>query len=310
MPAVTIVTPLFDKAQYIRDTVASVAAQTMSDWEMLVVDNGSTDGGPEIVRGFKDKRVQLLHCERRGPGAARNVGVRAATAEWVLFLDADDLLEPTYLADRISAATPIADVIAGPWQEFRGQDPQQPLRRQPAGFGATSERMRESAIATAPWVVHAAIVRRRLVVEGNEWAESLDNLPSEDAAFWFGLLEKSEICWSPAAGALYRVSTPGSRDALSDVAQRTEGLLQVIEYNVALLRRSGKAPTATQCAQIVRVLENAWRQSKKAGNRNGASTVVKRAEEFLSRARTESIGMLVRSIVGLERFNRFRLALS
>ena len=60
MPKVSIITPLHNKGPYVEETLCSVLAQTMPDWELIVVENGSTDNGPEVVRKLPDSRIQLV----------------------------------------------------------------------------------------------------------------------------------------------------------------------------------------------------------------------------------------------------------
>lgn len=97
IPAVSVVIPLYNKGPYIARALNSVLAQTFQDFEVIVVDDGSTDEGAEIVRGFDDPRIRLIQQENRGVSAARNRGIEAARAELVAFLDADDEWLPGFL---------------------------------------------------------------------------------------------------------------------------------------------------------------------------------------------------------------------
>lgn len=106
----SVVIPLYNKAHTIRDTLASVLSQDLTDFEVVVVDDGSTDGGPEIViTEFDDPRIRLLHQENLGAGAARNRGVAAARFDLVAFLDGDDLWDPGYLTAIKQAAQQFPD---------------------------------------------------------------------------------------------------------------------------------------------------------------------------------------------------------
>ncbi len=91
----SIIIPLFNKREYISDTIKSALSQTYQDFEIIVIDDGSTDGSIDIVRGFNDYRIRVISQNNLGPSATRNVGVENATKEWIVFLDADDLL-PVY----------------------------------------------------------------------------------------------------------------------------------------------------------------------------------------------------------------------
>lgn len=103
MPTVDIIIPLYNKAKTIERTIRSIQAQTVTDWRLIVVDDGSTDDGPEVVRSFGDERIIVLRQDNRGPGAARNAGIRAATAKTVAFLDADDQWYPWHLENALNA---------------------------------------------------------------------------------------------------------------------------------------------------------------------------------------------------------------
>src|SRR5437016_2066869 len=93
----SVIVPLYNKAPYIKRTLDSIATQTFADFEVIVVDDGSTDGGADVVAGYSDRRVRLLRQANAGPGSARNRGMDEATGEYLTFLDADDEWIPTFL---------------------------------------------------------------------------------------------------------------------------------------------------------------------------------------------------------------------
>ena len=106
MPEVSIVMPLYNKEKYVEETLRSVSCQSFTDYELIVIDDGSTDKSCEIVTRYlqKDNRIRLIRIPNGGVSGARNRGLAEAKGEWIQFLDADDRLEPLYLSEAVSAA--------------------------------------------------------------------------------------------------------------------------------------------------------------------------------------------------------------
>jgi len=111
--AVAVVIPLFNKAAHVPRAIASVLGQTCPPAQIIVVDDGSTDDGPEIVRGIADPRIQLVMQSNQGVSAARNRGIALATSDLIAFLDADDEWLPDHLQTivRLRQAFPQCDVL-------------------------------------------------------------------------------------------------------------------------------------------------------------------------------------------------------
>ena len=103
MPKVTVIIPLYNKAAYVKRALDSLIAQTFADYELLVIDDGSTDGGGAIVARCGDARVRLIRQDTAGPAHARNRGIDEASGELVAFLDADDEWMPRYLEHSLAA---------------------------------------------------------------------------------------------------------------------------------------------------------------------------------------------------------------
>ncbi len=98
---VSVVVPLYNKRRFIERALQSILGQSVSDFELIVVDDGSTDGSHELVEAVNDPRVRLFRQPNAGPGAARNRGIQEARGEFLAFLDADDEWEPDYLQESL-----------------------------------------------------------------------------------------------------------------------------------------------------------------------------------------------------------------
>ena len=106
MPKVSIIMPAYNKENYIQKTLDSIIQQKFIDFELIIIDDGSTDKTRNILEEYRvlDKRIKIHHIENGGVSNARNIGLRHAVGDWIQFLDADDLKETT-----IEAAHPQLD---------------------------------------------------------------------------------------------------------------------------------------------------------------------------------------------------------
>ena len=109
---VSIIIPLYNKAPYVRRALDSIAAQTFADFEVIVVDDGSTDDSAAIVADYSDARFRMIHQANAGPGAARNAGLAQAQGEFIAFLDADDEWLPNYLQESVSRLESLGPAVA------------------------------------------------------------------------------------------------------------------------------------------------------------------------------------------------------
>ncbi len=103
MPEVSVIVPTYNRAQFVVCAIDSVLSQTFLDYELIVVDDGSTDDTKEVLLGYGD-RIKYIYQSNSGVGAARNAGIRCAVGEWLAFLDSDDIWLPEYLSCQMEQA--------------------------------------------------------------------------------------------------------------------------------------------------------------------------------------------------------------
>jgi glycosyltransferase involved in cell wall biosynthesis len=151
VPAITVVMPLYQKAGSVLAAVRSVLSQRFADFELLVVDDGSTDEGPALVAGEVDSRIRLLRQANHGPGAARNRGLAEARGALVAFLDADDEWDPEFLQLGVAALAGAPDCAA--WVTGRAEGPTRRTR---------AARDRRLGLSDGRWRASPDVAPRRL----------------------------------------------------------------------------------------------------------------------------------------------------
>ena len=123
-PKVSVVIPTYNREAYVRDAIDSILAQSLADFELLVIDDGSTDGSCEAVRAYDDDRIRLIRNDRNlGIAATRNVGLGFARGEYLAFLDSDDMARTDRLAKQTAFLDSHSDHGAvGAWVAWMDSD--------------------------------------------------------------------------------------------------------------------------------------------------------------------------------------------
>ncbi|MHC4952028.1 MAG: glycosyltransferase family 2 protein, partial [Planctomycetota bacterium] len=103
MPLVSVIIPTYNRQVHVIEAIDSVLSQTLADFEVLVIDDGSTDGTAEAVRAIDDPRIRYFYKDNGGVSSARNMGIDKAQSRYVAFLDSDDLYTPEYLETMVSS---------------------------------------------------------------------------------------------------------------------------------------------------------------------------------------------------------------
>jgi glycosyltransferase involved in cell wall biosynthesis len=124
-PLISVIIPCYNYALYLPDSIGSIMDQSYSNWECLVIDDGSTDNSGEIIRGFcaKDRRISYFLQANSGPTVARNYGLKLAKGEFIQFLDADDLLENRKMEKQVAVFNrEDCDIVYGSVKYFNSPD--------------------------------------------------------------------------------------------------------------------------------------------------------------------------------------------
>jgi glycosyltransferase involved in cell wall biosynthesis len=219
-PKVSIVMPCFNAAAHLVRSVGSVQAQCMVDWELVVVDDGSTDGSWQLLESLarQDARIRPIHQPNAGAAAARNCGLAMARSTYTAFLDSDDSWDPAFLGEMLAAleAQPDAGIAYCGWQNTglggRRDDPFVPPEYEDTDKVATF-------LGGCRWPIHGALIRSELIRVAGGFDGSLSSC--EDYDLWLRLGTVHRLVRVPRVLAFYhhhggdRVTTDKAREALN-----------------------------------------------------------------------------------------------
>ena len=121
---VTIIVPVYNACKYLDRCVASLRGQTYADLQIILVNDGSTDGSGDLCETYSaaDARIDVIHIANSGVASARNAGLSRARGEWIAFADADDYISPFFLEDTLAAARDGCDIVIGRYSEVPESD--------------------------------------------------------------------------------------------------------------------------------------------------------------------------------------------
>lgn len=229
--------PCFNAATHLPESAGSVLAQTFDDWELIAVDDGSSDGTLTWLQAQTDTRIRPLSQPNQGVSAARNAGLAKARGTYVAFLDADDTWAPTFLEEMVVALKSRHDAVLAycGWQNLG----------LPGGRGEPfvppdyeSAAKAETLFAGCRWPIHAALVRREAVLAANGFDPALKN--AEDYALWLRVATSAPIVRVPGVLAFYhfhggdQASSNKARAALHHLQAQQHYLAQHPDFHAAL----------------------------------------------------------------------------
>ncbi len=173
---VSVIVASYNKAAFIGETIVSVTNQSYAGWELLIIDDASTDGSVEVIRPFlSDSRIRLVrNGENKGGNFCRNHGLQLAQGRYLVFLDADDLLSPDCLQRRVEAALkhPLANLLVFSMGVFYSKPGDagsgwMPLSKQP---------LEDFLQHNLPWSILQPLWKREFILELKGFDESFQRL--------------------------------------------------------------------------------------------------------------------------------------
>jgi len=296
-PLVAVIMPTYNRRDLVGESIETVLAQTLADFELLVIDDGSTDDTVKVVLEYaaRDARIRVFQrtTQPKGPASCRNIGIAQAKAGYCMFLDSDDLLAPQCLAGRIAATQkkPAVDMHVFQMQFFTNH----PGDNSDLFFYAGTDALSSSLINGSPWGISCPLWRTDTLRALGGFDESL--LTSEDwdlhiRAFAFGYTHRihdAVDCYCRQG----RVSLTSQDQSLTNVRQLTASYLKIARVfreqglqPIYLNQLAGKC--LTQCGRLhdlgdAAAAQQAWTMFAQAGILSGWKSVVGSAYLMLRR---------------------------
>ncbi len=253
---VSIIIPCHNAEAWLATTLESVLAQTWTNREIIVVNDGSRDGSLAVAQRFTDRGVTVVDQPNRGASAARNHGLRLAKGEFIKFLDADDLLAPESLAAQVAALSDRNDRLAfGPWARFHDDPASAVFTPHPGWHDSPGiDWIKETWRDTEPMYQGGMfLIPRPLLEKCGGWNEQLSLI--DDFEFFTRLvLGSAGVVFIPEAKLYYRSGLPGS---LSDHKSRRAWESAVLSTRLAadlLLAAEDTAETRRLSANMLQKL--------------------------------------------------------
>lgn len=234
---ISVIIPLYNKAGSIAQALDSVLAQEYQDFEIVVVDDGSTDGGASVVENYGDARIRLVRQENAGVSAARNKGIEEARGEYVAFLDADDVWMPGFLSEIVALQREFPQCRAQATNYvFNSNGVKSPtiLRKIPFSEerGVLANYFEVASCSHPPVWTSAVCIERALLLEIGGFPVGIKS--GEDLLTWARVAVRTDWAFSLRAMAQYNVELfsdkPGRpHDEIDYVGDALVELLQPIE---------------------------------------------------------------------------------
>lgn len=222
-PLVSVIIPVFNGARFLGEAIESILAQTYRNFEVVVVDDGSTDGTREVADAYP--LIRYVSQEHRGTAAARNCGVRSSTGEFIAFLDADDLWMPDKLSLQMQAfaAEPNLAIVSGlveqfvtPGLEGRYQVPEAPQE----GYSTV-----------------AMVIRRKVLAELGGFREETQ---TAETIAWFVKLAEQNIPMRVLAHVVARRRIHGENSTLRNRIEKDHNMMQILKSSIDRKRAAGR----------------------------------------------------------------------
>jgi len=273
MPKISIIIPTYNRSKLLTETVDSVLNQSLSDLEVLIVDDGSTDETRSVVKQIRDKRVRYFYKENKGIGSARNLGLLHCCGEYVSFLDDDDLWPENYLATMVSNLERKPEYGAA-YSLFKNFYPDGKIKDAFGSDRFLSGWLTKHYYKKIPCILPSASLFRKNVWNNFWWDESLSKF--EDVEAFLRLSAKIQFLYVPNTFIKRRLS----QDRINGKAKLSPMPILVFERFYFHFGGDKIVPERIAKRKISRVYRRLAKKHYQLGHRKAAISLFKKAIKY------------------------------
>ncbi len=239
---VSIIMPSYNCASFLAQAIESVLSQSYPHWELLIVDNNSTDNTQEVVTGYDDSRISFFATENNGIiAASRNLGIKHSRGEWLAFLDADDYWESTKIESCLQMGRQGYDVIYHPMVILRSKHDYF-SRKLTKSWQVSTPVFRDLLVRGNPIINSSVFVSKKVIQKAGFISEDKDLVTAEDYNTWLALSQITEkfYCIKTCLGT-YRIHNSNMSESVDRTIPLENVLNKYLQRVPVSDRRKAKA---------------------------------------------------------------------
>jgi Glycosyl transferase family 2 len=248
IPTISVLLPVYNCAEYVGAAIESLLAQSFDDFELIIIDDGSTDSTPHLLKDVNDPRIRLFTQSNRGLAATLNTGFELARGTYIARQDADDLSLPERFARQVAYLDAHPDcALVGTWAEiWVGDKRTERAHRHPSD----NMNIQYGLLFNNPFVHSSVMLRKSALDQIGGYSTDPARQPSEDYELWSRIARSFEVANIPELLTIYR-EIPGSMSR-TGVSPFLESLVTVCAENIALASdTSGDDPNPVNLAALI-----------------------------------------------------------
>ncbi len=226
---ISVLLPVYNCPRYVGGAIESILAQTFADFEFLIIDDGSTDQTPEVLKKYTDPRIRIIRHENRGLAGTLNVGIELARGKYIARQDQDDISLPERLAKQLSYMEEHPDCgLLGTWAQIvQGDRLVERFHRHPTD----ASELRYHLLFNNPFVHSSVILRKSVLDVARGYSTDPERQPPEDYELWSRLSRLSGVANLPQVLLHYR-EIPGSMSRMGPSPFRNN-LVKISRENIS-----------------------------------------------------------------------------